>query len=355
MSRLRPNPRIRVSRVIATDRPRHLQGQKFREKRVPSDMGSLFQNGSRPLELVEYKVAFPTSRIKAGTGNENIATFQRQDFEYAESVKRKHRHTRLTEVKSEQKLAQLVPSPVLVDNIEGRNALQCLQHLVDAKVLASIEWELTMPSKLPLTFATIHSDIYEGMKLVVDIDTSENKNQLIFVENRHLSQTSRKMLKQHLAAKALDRILGPQWPHRTLKEMNLSLGEVLVLSHDNTQSLKENRGGVNVENRSALQCLQQLKDVRLVDFEWEFVPFLNESPILEKIKLSVRKGSQTVASTIPIDCAVGGITFEQGRSSQESRNAVRTALSHLALHHVIGPEWHMLTLRQMKDHISPKC
>ncbi len=252
LSQLKPNNRIKVSRVLAADKPRHINSteeSKGNDFRYSDASGLLLRgknkNGKVPsLENIPYKVAYASAKeamkrrnAKIKTKNSNNSIKKKKDQigkteEIAsDSKKTKQRH-RLSDEEARMRQIQMTPPPSEPSkNVDGLTAVQCLQQLKDVQLLSIIQWEWIAPSQTP--YASFNPEAYETVKLTIkmsnvskggDNDT-KNQEELVLEQDRNVNEVSRKILKQGLASLALQKLLEVQksWTEMNMNEMKEQL------------------------------------------------------------------------------------------------------------------------------------
>ena len=252
LSQLKPNNRIKVSRVLAADKPRHLNSSEESKKNDfrYSDANGLLLRGNNKngeelsLENIPYKVAYTGAKeaakrrnAKNKTKNNNNNTKKMKDQlgktgeNVSDSKKSKHRH-RLSDEEARMRQIQMTPPPSEPSkNIDGLTAVQCLQQLKDVQLLSIIQWEWIAPSQTP--YASFNPEAYETVKLTIkvsniskdsDNDTKEQE-ELVLEQDRNVNEVSRKILKQGLASLALQKLLQVKksWTEMNMSEMKEQL------------------------------------------------------------------------------------------------------------------------------------
>jgi hypothetical protein len=234
LSELRPNPRIKVSRLMATTEPRprsvwskgtqrnqeqHQKSSNVKHEPMEvkhADLGDLLKtrNGNDISILdVEYMRAYqeyqPHDKKKTRRQGvqfvlKPIPAIAKVDANGQHAKKQKKRRdfdaiTRMREFK-------IVPTPRKpLTNVEGYTALLLLNQLQDAKMIGDVVWNYTAPSTS--SYASVDPHAHEHVKLFVNKGTEDGKfvlyEDLVYEQDRDTNHVSRQSLKQHLSSFAL--------------------------------------------------------------------------------------------------------------------------------------------------------
>lgn len=243
LSKLRPNNRIRVSKLMSVQkpRPRSVWGDKvdsqqpksdddrkksFAAKSMPREINhsepAQFMLEAKSLDDVDYKTAYEAKKrpkpkklkltVKTAEGIELVATKN-------ETIKVTNAPANGDEQESARGLV----------TADGLSAVACLKQLEDAGLVGLVQWETITPSPI----ASKDSDKFECVRLLVkqgeDEATSVLHEDLVFEQDRDLNVRSRKTLKQHLASLALCEITGPsiKWTDQSFLDLREKLQQRL--------------------------------------------------------------------------------------------------------------------------------
>jgi hypothetical protein len=270
LSKLRPDSRIRVSRLFATSepRPRSVWMEKHgtdgkndkdnndlskRRMHAPlndevthSDLGSLLEGGKSIME-VEYKIAYQKElkEIRAAK-NGNKSSSKKSSLEVLKpKVEVKEAEPMddgeaspgtnlpdegkklLTDINVRMQQFQVGRPPKTVETSkDGQTAVAILKQLRDAGLVGKLVYTYTLPSTS--SDASFDPENYEFVTLTVQ--RGKNKDlalllpmagDLVYEQDRHVSTVSRQSLKQHLGSLALCDLTGlhRQWSELTFAEL----------------------------------------------------------------------------------------------------------------------------------------
>jgi hypothetical protein len=353
LSRLKQSNRIQAMHVFASDRPRWLRQEaplKTTKSDMPNnDMDRLMINSlgdKQALENVGYRKAFQVAG--SGLGEEKDTNKIGQPMRDAFLPIQKVEELRA------KRFNLTMPSQEIKLNAENLNALQCLQQLADVQALL-INWSQTSPSMSD--YAAIDPDSYEEVFLFVnkiaeaDTLTGRHCSDINLIQDRNINIYGRKVMKRHLATLALDRIFEPDksWTTMTINEMKANLlppgvQEIDETNHRDTMKIPNHRDTMqihnsNIEYRTALQCLHELMDARLIMVQWEIEPLSDDTK--EVTRLSIKKSKLSSTET--------NFALEETRDIYlTSKSNLKHYLSEVALKRLIGDDWTDMTLKQMK-------
>ena len=350
LSRLKQSSRIQAMHVIASDRPRWLRQEapmQITEKKLhKNDMDRLMINSlgdKQVLDNVGYRKAFQgaTSGLILGekdNKNKDGQSAIREAFLPIQKVE---------EVRA-KRFNITLPSRAMMLNVDNLNALQCLQQLADVQALL-INWSQTSPSLSD--YASIDPDSYEEVRLFInkiaeaDSLTGKACSDINLIQDRNINLYGKKVMKRHLAAMALDRIFGPEisWKSMTIQKMKAHLlPQILEIDEDKYHDTMKIHN-LNIENRTALQCLHELMDARLIMVEWDFVPLTGGSKELSRLSVNKFESPST---------ALNFAVTETRDIYLTSKSNVKHYLGQVALKRLIGDDWTDKTLKQMKVQLT---
>ncbi len=327
LSPLRNDSKIKAYHMHSTDLPRWIMnlGDKKRfsdnekEESKFTDMGTIISN-TKTLENVEYVKVYQSIQ-KNGDKRKRKARFQHTEISSMSDINTFELNNEMSRT---EKFGDtpIQPHPDL--NIEGLTALQCLLELSVAGCL-TVKWGRTAPSQS--TYASVYPELYEEVKLEV-------KSQIIskvFAQDRNRNLFSRKLMKHHLASIALRHIfLGNDWKELTINEMKD------LAMNDFTEGYT-----VNIDQRNALQCLNELKDSRMFEITWEFS---SKTATTENVQLLLTSSTNEL-----------NFTMEEVRDVYKtSKASLKKNLAASALHQLMGKEndWRSMSLNQMKAYLQ---
>ncbi len=214
--------------------------------------------------------------------------------------------------------------------LEGLYPLQCIQELSAAGSILSIEWNKTTPSFSD--YAAISPDLYELYQLRIKGHTFEFTLQ----QDRNKKSGSNQAMKHHLASVALERIfVDCDWSMMTMNEMKSYLGST------RSNQLKQ---VTNVESRNALQCLNELRDSKIFDIQWNFYA---HSSVTELVHLNLHLNLQVSSSQ--------SLSWNEYRDIYSTSKATsKQSLAETALIEIFGEEndWRQITLKDMRRFIQ---
>lgn len=332
LSNLRFNPCIKVSHILATDKPRWLQFKEMQGKRKQKQtndyistygimrnlVGSEFGSDSN-LEDVGYKMVYHTK-------NE---VFQKKDTLFRLNRERDsslRQNSSPNSVESVKLNSQIVQSSKL--NVDGFNAIQCLQQLKDANLIEDIKWIFSTP------FDTNHLSeqlgTYEEITLSISI---AGKTPLMASKARNSQMESRKLVKHALASDVMGIIFQDcdiPWHDMSVKQKK----EILLPGQKPVSQ---------VDNINALQRLHQLRDAHIIDLSWEEIFAKGDS--VETIRLKINTCSSNFC-----------VTLEDTRDAfQDSKASLKHRLADGAMKKLLGAKrknWKRLSLSELKDTIK---
>jgi hypothetical protein len=260
MSQLRPNRRLKVSRLLATALPRprsvwsseqsnsqvgtNTPAAKLSRRRLPAEvvhgtMGNVIRSTSKKtlvISDVEYKQAyqqFAKSRKKRKVKLDlTLPSLEgEKSTSKAKSKPATHKERRDFDVVARMREFKVVgPPSEPVKNVDGQTAIALLVQLSEAKILGPIEWNITAPSHT--MYASVDPQVHECVRLSVKrgpkLHNTVPDDGLVYEQDRHVNLESRQSLKQHLASFALCDLLGPQtrWSEMTLRDLKECLNGV---------------------------------------------------------------------------------------------------------------------------------
>lgn len=201
LSNLRFNPCIKVSHILATDKPRWLQfkAERKRTQKLTNDdmesrnyiagrycnmmnlLGSEF-GGDSNLEDVGYKMVYHSKN--------GIFSNDRKERFDSSLIKSNREQASIAAVESLTLNSQNVQLSKL--NSDGFNAIECLQQLKDAHLIEDIKWIFSKRSNI--------NNLTEEITLSVLI---AGKNTLMVSRERNSQMHSRKLVKHALASEAM--------------------------------------------------------------------------------------------------------------------------------------------------------
>ena len=232
LSNLRPNNRIRITRLFAANKPRpravwgEAQNQSTQDLGKPQRhvrrrrdaiydevdhvaFGSLM-DGAKSVMEVGYKIAYQDT-LKRGSQK---AKQRRAESKETESIAKKQKTQQLkTDISARMKQFQMEPPPKeIAVTKDGITAIACLRQLKDSGLIGEYNWTYTYPSKS--TYASFLPDEYENVRLTVQLGENAESiplpPNLVYEQDREHQVVSRKLLKHHLASMALRDITGPE-------------------------------------------------------------------------------------------------------------------------------------------------
>jgi hypothetical protein len=258
LSELKPNPRIKVSRSMATSEPRPRsvwsKGKELSQKREPksriarhepmevnhANLGDLLKTESgndASIQDVQYMLAYQEFKPDRKKSRRKRVQFELTPPHAlvipAMARDEANGENRTTTKKLKKRLDfdtigrmrefKIVPPPCKpVTNVEGYTALLLLNQLHDAQMI-DVLWKYTTPSAS--SYASVDPYIHEHVKLIVNKGRGDGKavlhEDLLYEQDRNTNHVSRQSLKQHLSSFALCDILGPQkrWSEMKFKEI----------------------------------------------------------------------------------------------------------------------------------------
>jgi hypothetical protein len=152
LSKLRPNSRIRVSRLMAmaTPRPRSAWGEKDSPLEIQNSDPGPFLNKLKTVDQVDYRVAYQRTKKRRGLrkGQVKITVQVKEPSSAtvngatdASTVKLEENY--LLDVESRKKAFNMEPPPVSpASNKDGHTAMAILKQLSDLKMIGTIEVRL---------------------------------------------------------------------------------------------------------------------------------------------------------------------------------------------------------------------
>eukprot|EP00551_Chaetoceros_affinis_P013460 CAMPEP_0203685486 /NCGR_PEP_ID=MMETSP0090-20130426/48567_1 /ASSEMBLY_ACC=CAM_ASM_001088 /TAXON_ID=426623 /ORGANISM="Chaetoceros affinis, Strain CCMP159" /LENGTH=652 /DNA_ID=CAMNT_0050554679 /DNA_START=1111 /DNA_END=3069 /DNA_ORIENTATION=- len=324
LSQLRNDNKIKAYHMHSADRPRWLSNKQTseceskEEKAKFTDMGAVITD-SESLEAVEFMKAYQggskdkksKSQLKPRNFIASMSSIGDTDSEeYMNEMSRMRKH-------------QIDPPPSEPErNIEGTNAVQCIQDLSNVGALVKVKWSRKAPSDS--TYASIDPELYEEVRL-------EIKGQhfgFILYQDRNRNLFSRKIMKHHLASIALRKIFPTNdWVNMSASDMKNCL-------------LPNNPAQVNVEGRNAIQCLHELKDPKNFYLAWEYTSNNNCS---EVVHLNLIPGVSQIQ-----------LNIEEVRNIyRTSKSAAKQKLAGTALNQILGDDkdWRNMTVGEMKANL----
>uniref|UniRef100_A0A7S4EEN9 Xrn1 N-terminal domain-containing protein n=1 Tax=Pseudo-nitzschia australis TaxID=44445 RepID=A0A7S4EEN9_9STRA len=374
--RLRPNNRIKVSRIISMDFPSPrpslnytMAGNLSHETNYPRkimernnididhlNFGSLLNGSASSILEIPYKVAFGSSPDMYGG---MMKSKNKTSFKLLRS-KQINVSLNLNSSNGNRKDDGITKRlPVTVKNPDNQNALVILKQLRDIQLVGVFEFG--------------ESTNGESTEVTLTISREENSDNTLldgssFSHSIYSSKRSLASTKQYLASLALDAIMHSGKP-KGVTESDTSeedrskirwydltfqgMKDFLELQHSATK--KDSSIDLNPENQTSLVILKQLSDIGMVvAYQFDETPASSEYP--EKISLSVSLGSTLSPENI---------LFEQYRT-KESKKLIKQQLASLALETMISggkstdkdsdpakiPHWYDLTFNDTKDLIK---
>lgn len=294
-SALLPNRRVWVSRTHCIQEPRlrsawgdapkgrihHMnEGIDLRH----SSFGSLLQNGTRNIFDIPYKVDYPKERRKKSQPSQAAEiSDQSPVVSYHETMER------LTQ------FSKVMPPIEPSANVEGKTALTILSELHALQMIGPVEFNIVTPS--PSEYASWSAEKYENFQLRItphrNVQTNVLTRTVSLDQDRDMSSQGKVALKQHLADLALRDIVDPEcsdWKNFsfadirwTLQQRALRMRSALAKQPQSsneksptsskkpivksTKIEKKKNEGIELFNRdgqSAMECLKQLVDAKLI-------------------------------------------------------------------------------------------
>ncbi len=329
LSQLRNDNKIKAFHMHAADRPRWLRNgikhdkednklESENETSKFTEMSAVISD-SESLENVEFMRAFQGKKKKRKSQRQPDSFIDlpliddNDDAEYTNEMARMKKHS-------------IDPPPSELErNIEGTNAIQCIQELYNTGALSKVRWSRKVPSDSK--YASIDPELYEEVKL----ELKGNDFGFILLQDRNRNLFSRKIMKHHLASIALKKIFassGQDWVTMSTSEMKSYL-----LSNNKTQ--------FNLEGRNAIQCLHELKDPRNFLLAWEFTC---NNCATEVVQLNLTPGTAQIRLSIK----------EVRDIYKTSKSIAKQNLAETALNRILGNEkdWRNMTVSEMRTHLK---
>ena len=222
LSKLKPNGRIRVSKIMASMEPRprsiwmnseHDEEHKSKgfvdkdiKEVVHSDPG-VYLKSKESIMKVEYKAAY-ANRKKRHKGTKKAKA----------NPKTKDRVFGGFEVRSNASQGDLPPSSPSSTR-DGVTAMASLKQLEDAGLVGRISWRVKNQSKTENASLSEH---LETMQLFIDRGKkgkSVLSSDLKYEKDRHINTVSKQRMKHHVSSIALQDIAGPNWTKLSFKEL----------------------------------------------------------------------------------------------------------------------------------------
>ena len=318
LAKLRNNNKIKVYHMHSTDRPRWLINQT-NDKEVTKFTDMVIVSESENLENIEYLKVYQSKK----QNDISILTEKTKSHQSEKILSNSPDVEYIGELSRMDLFGLSAPLQHAPQNIEGLNALQCIEELLNAGCFSRVKWSRTFPSVSD--YASIDPDLYEEVKIeIIGLNVS-----IILSQDRNRNLFSRKSMKHHLAGLALSLIFkDDDWLIMTSNEMKSRL-----LLNKSPQA-----NTVNVENRNALQCLHELKDSNMFQVKWQFSP---THSTFENVQLRIIPGSKEIEMLIEEDRDI----------YKTSKSASKQNLAALALYQILGEgyDWREMCLNEMKD------
>ena len=216
LSKLRPNKRIRASRLFATNKPRprsvwaggeHQTDQNSCKPERPvrhrrdvvvgevdhAGFGSLL-DGEKSVMDVDYKIAFQNGSKKRPLKRKQINSKLKQEKSKAKKQRKKKLQMEIS-IRMKQFQRENPPKePTLMK--DGSTAVACLKQLKDSHLISDFTWKYTNPSQTP--YASFKPTEHEHVCLT--IHKADSVPNLVYEQDRDINTVSRQSLKQHLAS-----------------------------------------------------------------------------------------------------------------------------------------------------------
>jgi hypothetical protein len=329
LSPLRNDSKIKAYHMHSTDLPRWIMNlsekKRFinneKEKSKFTNMDTIISN-TKTLESVKYIKVYQSAQNNNGDKRKSKSHLKHTEIFSISDIDTFELNNEISRI---EKFGDTPIQPHPDQNIEGLTALQCLLELSVAGCLTTVKWSRTAPSQS--AYASVYPELYEEIKLEVKGHIISK----VFAQDRNRNLFSRKLLKHHLASIALRHMFSDcDWKALTINEMKD------FAMNDSTE-----RNTVNIDQRNALQCLNELKDSRMFEVTWEFSSSTSTTEIVQLLLTS---------STNKLN-----LTMEEVRDIYKtSKTSLKKSLAASALHQLMGKEndWTTMSLNQMKAYLQ---
>jgi len=249
---LRQNNRIQVKLMMAAEKPRWLQNEvtilpkrckdsisAYSDETIQDESNKLFDMSSIlndssgqpiPLEDVSYKKAYS------------------QDLSRKKVVKKKNKIVNNSTLKNEFGVLDIGSSTAFDDfqdiseedayitdvNLNGRNSVELIQNLVDARVFDSIEWAI---EPLVLLDDNTSTENVVGETITLNLHIRKANKNRAYQHRRNPVGIARKLIKKKIASMALDDLLGCKniWRDITFDDLKQRMISSLTESNNRNQ------------------------------------------------------------------------------------------------------------------------
>jgi hypothetical protein len=377
-SRLRPNPRIRATRIISMDCPRprpgwnssiseqhflgdqsnrHFQGSWLSKHNIEvdhMDFGDLINENQTSLLDIPYKIAFESS---PDTSSMHLGGKQRFEILESNSLEFLPPPSKTNDKNGHQDKAssRTKDTGITLVNSDNQNSMVVLKQLNDIGVVSYYEF-----SEIPAS-----PEYTEGITLALSKNKVEGgvpSKDLSFTRYRRVREP-KKWTKQYLTALALDEMIRDrktEYDSANVSWYDLSFDELKDLFTSESIKVPLNASVlVNPRNQSAVSLLNQLRDHGLIgEFEYSHESAESEEDAFD-MTLTLSQGSvKRILSE--------KLIFTSSRKPGDSKRAIKQhlasmALDSLLLNAVRGCEggshepkshWFELTFEEIKDQLK---